>query len=302
MLVLASAAAGGGAACTPGSSCCVRHPRVPSCSPTKSRTTKLTRPSPKEATPQGGKRTTCGWASGCCRRKPTECRDASHLRIAPAPSHTHCLAGGGGGAPCCAGTPVHMRIGKTGSKSTISQLSKTEVSGCAQTAVFHDVLAAQLPPTQAKLTVMREPCDRASSVLRHLHEFAPPSDRVHAVRTLTGLAEYLQARWSNVTLTPWPETDPQLHHFIVAWPQSWYIDACTHVLCYATPLRAPVHAYCAARRDGKHAPRRAAPELAASAAAANAAASADAEGCAAIRRLYREDWALYQAHCLRPAQ
>ena len=91
-----------------------------------------------------------------------------------------------------------MRIGKTGSKSTISQLSKTEVSGCAQTAVFHDILAAQLPPTQAKLTVMREPCDRASSVLRHLHEFAPPSDRVHAVRTLTGLAEYLQARWSKI--------------------------------------------------------------------------------------------------------
>ena len=34
----------------------------------------------------------------------------------------------------------------------------------------------------------------------------------------------------------------------------------------------------------------------------SAAASADAEGCAAMRRLYREDWALYQAHCLSPAQ
>ena len=80
-----------------------------------------------------------------------------------------------------------------------------------------------------------------------------------------------------------------------------YVDACTHVLCYATPLRAPVHAFCAARRDGKRAPRRAAPAVAASAAAASAAASADSEGCAAIRRLYRADWALYQAHCLSPA-
>jgi hypothetical protein len=77
-----------------------------------------------------------------------------------------------------------------------------------------------------------------------------------------------------------------------------YVDACTHVLCYATPLRAPVSAFCSARRDGKRAPRRAAPAVAASAAAASAAASADSEGCAAIRRLYREDWALYQAHCL----
>ena len=218
MLTLAVAVAAG-AACTPGSSCCVRHPRAASCGPSKSRNTQPIRPPQKEATPQDGKRTTCGWASGCCRRKPVECRDASHLRIAPTPSHTHCPAGGGGGAPCCAGTPVHMRIGKTGSKSitmskpsrlslrpagspeasfsanvcpslpqapaslgqsalgwfwpgfgrpsrtcfrhrsTISQLSKTEAAGCAQTAVFHDLFAAQLPPTQAKLTVMREPCD-----------------------------------------------------------------------------------------------------------------------------------------------
>ena len=79
-----------------------------------------------------------------------------------------------------------------------------------------------------------------------------------------------------------------------------YVDACTHVLCYATPLRAPLHAFCAARRDGKRAPRRAAPAVVASAAAASAAASADSEGCAAVRRLYREDWALYQAHCLSP--
>ena len=43
-------------------------------------------------------------------------------------------------------------------RSTISQLSRTEAAGCAQTAVFHDLFAAQLPPTQAKLTVMREPC------------------------------------------------------------------------------------------------------------------------------------------------
>ena len=195
-----------------------------------------------------------------------------------------------------------MRPGKTGSKNVTSFLASTASDGCAQWGVFHDVLAAQLPPTQAKVTVMREPCDRASSLLRHLHEFAPRAHPVHAVHTLSEFARFLEARWANVTRTPWPENDAMLHHYIVAWPQSWYIDACTHVLCYATPLRAPVHAYCAARRDGKHAPRRAAPEVAASAAAASAAASADAEGCAAIRRLYREDWALYQAHCLSPAQ
>ena len=89
----------------------------------------------------------------------------------------------------------------------------------------------------------------------------------------------------------------QAHKYVLSCR---YVDACTHVLCYATPLRAPLHAFCAARRDGKRAPRRAAPAVVASAAAASAAASADSEGCAAIRRLYREDWALYQAHCLSP--
>ena len=129
MLLTLAASVAGGAACTPGSSCCVRHPRAASCSPSKSspsksRTTQLTR-SPRKETPQDGKHTTCGWASGCCRRKPTECRDASHLRIAPTPSHTHCSPGDGGGAPCCAGTPVHMRIGKTGTKSiTMSKPSR----------------------------------------------------------------------------------------------------------------------------------------------------------------------------------
>ena len=79
-----------------------------------------------------------------------------------------------------------------------------------------------------------------------------------------------------------------------------YVDACTHVLCYTSPLRAPVQAFCEARQAGARPPPRAAPAVAASAAAASAAASADAEGCAAIRQLYRKDWELYQTHCMSP--
>ena len=186
-----------------------------------------------------------------------------------------------------------MRIGKTGSKSTILQLSRPDAAGCAQTAVFHDVLAAQLPPTQAKVTVMREPCDRASSLLRHLHEFAPRAHPVHAVHTLSEFARFLEARWANVTRTPWPENDAMLHHYIVAWPQSWYIDACTRVLCYTTPLRAPLQAFCEARRRGAgaSAPRTGPPI------AAGAQSAGGSEGCDHIRRLYKEDWDLYVRHC-----
>ena len=161
MLQTLALSVAGGAACTPGSSCCVRHPRVASCSPSKSRTTQLTRPPRKEAT-QDGKRTACGWATGCCRRKPVECRDASHLRIAPTPSHTHCPAGGGAGATCCAGTPVHMRIGKTGSKSiTLSKPSRLSLRLSLRTAGSPKALVA---PSHAP----RSPRLRPASAYRPL--------------------------------------------------------------------------------------------------------------------------------------
>ena len=295
----------GTVSCLPGSACCVRHPRVPSCvrhhhllrhAAVSSGKVSAARRDRTHSSSSSSRTITsgCSWASGCCRRKPTECRDASHLRFAPRP------AGCGAGAVaaqqrqrCCTGVPVHTRIGKTGSKSTILQLTKTP--SCAQTSVFHDVLIAQLPPTQAKLTVMREPCDRARSLVRHFHEFAPAGHPVHGVRSLAQLARFLAARWDNVTRRPWPKDDPDLHHYIVAWPQAWYVDECTDVLCYTSHLRAPLQAYCAARGGGGGGGGGAA----AVAAAPSAAADSDAEGCAAVRKLYETDWELYQRHCLR---
>ena len=67
-----------------------------------------------------------------------------------------------------------------------------------------------------------------------------------------------------------------------------YVDACTDVICYASSLRVPLQAYCARRRVIV-APVVAAPVV---------AADASDKGCAAIRRLYSHDWALYQKHCL----
>lgn len=281
--------------CLPGTPCCVRHPRVPSCTrhlrhtAASSGRTVARRDRTHSSTITGG----CSWASGCCRRKPTECRDASHLRFAPRPTGCGTSVATTAQQRCCTGTPVHTRIGKTGSKSTILQLVKAP--GCAQTSVFHDVLIAQLPPTQAKLTVMREPCDRARSLIRHFHEFAPAGHPVHDVRSLAQLARFLAARWDNVTRRPWPKDDVDLHHYIVAWPQAWYVDGCTDVLCYTPHLRAPLQAYCAARGGGGGA------AAAAVSTGANAAADEDAEGCAAVRKLYQADWELYQRHCTRGA-
>ena len=105
------------------------------------------------------------------------------------------------------------------------------------------------------------------------------------------MATFLAAAWPNVTRTPWPEADPLLHHYIVAWPQSWYVDECTEVLCYATPLRAPLQAFCARRGGGVGGGAALLPSR------RGAAVDPDEEGCAAIRRLYDADWALYQRHC-----
>ena len=181
MLQTLALSVAGGAACTPGSSCCVRHPRVASCSPSKSRTTQLTRPPRKEAT-QDGKRTACGWATGCCRRKPVECRDASHLRIAPTPSHTHCPAGGGAGATCCAGTPVHMRIGKTGSKSiTLSKPSRLSLRLSLRTAGSPKALVA---PSHAP----RSPRLRPASAYQPLGGLWPAIGQPYRACSDTGTA------------------------------------------------------------------------------------------------------------------
>lgn len=247
----------------------------------------------------------CGWASGCCQRHPYSCRDATHLRLAPADA---CAGSAAARGQCCVGTPVYTRVGKTGSKNTTLFFAAPAAAGCAQWGLFHDVTAdgasaTALPAHQAKVSVIREPCSRARSLLRHWHSMMPAGHPVRRVTTLAALAAFLRAQWANVTARPWPEADAARHHYIVGWPQSWYVDACTRVLCFER-LEAELRGFCPraagpARRPG--APRRAPAGGGATAAAVggatSAAAGAEARACAEIRALYADDAAMHDRHC-----
>ncbi|KAL1526915.1 hypothetical protein AB1Y20_015606 [Prymnesium parvum] len=234
----------------------------------------------------------CTWASGCCHRHPISCRDSSHLLLEPS---SRC---GGGTAGCCVGAPVYTRIGKTGSKNTTLFFARKAGTPCAQWQNFHDVLAATLPEHQNKVTVMREPCSRARSLLRHWHALFPSSHPVHRVKSLDDFATFLQAYWKDITTLPWPEADPERHHYIVGWPQSWYVDRCTRVLCFER-LDSDLNEFCssAARMStssvrsgqmvGRDSPKR----------TRKAMAGSDEAACARVRKIYAADTQLYHQHC-----
>ena len=84
---------------------------------------------------------------------------------------------------------MYTRPGRTGSKWTTEYLAKA--GKCAQWGAFHDVLAASLPRHQRKVTVLREPCSRARSLLSHWHREFPPAHAIQRVATLTQLASFL---------------------------------------------------------------------------------------------------------------
>ena len=160
----------------------------------------------------------CSWqgarGASCCARHPVACRDTSHLKLAPPPDSARCPHDA-----CCAGTPAYLRAGKTGSTNLTLFLASKVAAGCAQSHLFHDVLASSLPPHQNKLAVLREPCNRAGSLLRHWQRNFPPSHPVQRVHGLPQLADFLELNWRNITRRPWPEASAALHHFIVGWPQ-----------------------------------------------------------------------------------
>jgi len=248
------------------------------------------------ATTNGSSRLTgrCNWASGCCRdSNPLFCTDPSHLRLAPADAADN-------GGCSSAAVPILLRPGKTGSKHA-SDLVGVERCGCAQPA-FHDVLLTPasvlpIPPWQPTVTVVREPCDRAASLLAHWHLMFKdhPTHPFARVRTLDHLSQFLQRDWAAVTETPRPVAGQLGFHYIVGWPQSWYVGQCTCVLCYER-LDAELNGFCD-RSAGN----------ASAAEAATAASSSDhtrqvnvsSPACVAIRRLYAEDTAIHERHCRR---
>ena len=140
-------------------------------------------------------------------------------------------------------------------------------------------------------------CDRAASLLAHWHLMFKdhPTHPFARVRTLDHLSQFLQRDWAAVTETPRPVAGQLGFHYIVGWPQSWYVGQCTCVLCYER-LDAELNGFCD-RSAGN----------ASAAEAATAASSSDhtrqvnvsSPACVAIRRLYAEDTAIHERHCRR---
>ena len=148
-------------------------------------------------------------------------------------------------------------------------------------------------------------------MLHHWHEQFPRSHPIQRVTSVVQLAEYLRVHWEPVTRRPWPEHDAALEHYIVGWPQHWYVDGCTRVLCFES-VSTELPQYCAARR-GRDAPSAADawdvvrhnPRERLAVAVKNASsggphlASHSTDGCAAIRALYAVDAALHDRYCVR---
>lgn len=230
----------------------------------------------------------CSFASGCCNRHPISCRDTSRLRLVrDASCHS-----------CCTGEHVYTRPGRVGSKFTTQFLHDSDRSQrCAQWGAFHDVLAGALPAHQNKMTVLREPCSRAHSLLGHWHREFPTSHPIQQVKNISGLATYLRANWHLVTKRPWPERDASLHHFIVGWPQSWYVDRCTRVLCFES-ISTDLPRFCTARQGRSGASHGVAHPRPSHAHHVQRGRRLNSEeGCASIRELYAEDAALHDRFC-----
>jgi hypothetical protein len=245
----------------------------------------------------------CTWSNGCCAHAtPAVCQDPSHLRIADdsATCTTSC---------CSAQTPVYLRPGKTGSMHTVDYFG-VQRCGCAQPA-FHDVLMTpdsvfHIPSSRPSVTVIREPCDRAASLLAYWKERADQKGTalwhpIQLVRTLAAFATFLQTHWHNITATPWAYHIPTQEIYITGWPQSWYVGPCTQVLCYEN-LDSDLSRFCNARSTrvrstpiGSHAgdPFR---QLKPSHQRVSRGELHRPE-CVAIRRLYAEDTAIHDRHC-----
>ena len=225
----------------------------------------------------------CTFATSCCKRHPISCRDISQLRLAAPPAE----------GQECIGAPIYTRPGRVGSKYTTQYLANADSSQpCAQWGAFHDVLASALPAHQRKVTVIREPCSRAHSLLAHWHREFPASHPIQRITTLPQLATFLRQNWASVTKRPWPERDLRLHHYIVGWPQAWYVDGCTRVLCFER-ISQELPAFCTARGGGSNGIGGGNTHN------VSRARTADEAGCADIRRLYAEDAALHDRHCVR---
>lgn len=168
---------------------------------------------------------------------------------------------------CEPGPPTYLRIAKTASTSVLDFLHRTNCSPSHVRAEdHHRMVASRFPASQPLLVVLREPCDRASSILAHWRSLGPSStknDGRHLLTNLTSYAEYVWRRWRQLNVSRAFQhvrfADLSTHSRVrlavqapwsgrtatnaLAWMQSRYVNGCTRFLCFGAraPSCVPAH-------------------------------------------------------------
>ena len=164
---------------------------------------------------------------------------------------------------CESGPPTYLRVAKTASTSVLDYLHRANCSSHVRAEDHHRTVASRFPASQPLLIVLREPCDRASSILAHWRSLGPSTnknDGRHLLANLTSYAEYVWRRWrqlnvrlstrhtiiydsrilSSLTCAPRRAQAPwsgRTATNALAWMQSRYVNGCTRFLCFGA--RAP---------------------------------------------------------------
>ena len=190
----------------------------------------------------------------------------------------------------------YLRVAKTGSSAAIHYFQLTNCSRRVQYHTSH--MDMQVPFPQRSVAVLREPCDRAGSLLSHLlGAFLPnrPS-RYYDYNLRNQHSLRLSNKTSLLELAAFVATSGISRsrllgeHRTLFFAQSRYIGPRTEVICYGSGLEASLQRMC---NSTARLPQVRTPWHTARGHAVHASAA-----CAAVRAAYSQDWALYRRHCL----
>ena len=185
---------------------------------------------------------------------------------------------------------VLLRPGKTASTSVGAYLRATNCSHHVTQQMSHRVTAAQLPPRARSIVVLREPCERAASIVRHFR--CSEAAAVGRAYNLSGLSSFVRMMADPTTRRLVSSPDAPMY-LPVAIAQAQYVRGDTRILCHGPKLEGALQALCRTTallphlRDGV-----------AACAVADQEVAVGSQACEAVRRdVYPEDWALWKRHC-----
>ena len=185
---------------------------------------------------------------------------------------------------------VLLRPGKTASTSVGAYLRATNCSHHVTQQMSHRVTAAQLPPRARSIVVLREPCERAASIVRHFR--CSEAAAVGRAYNLSGLSSFVRMMADPTTRRLVGSPDAPMH-LPVAIAQAQYVRGDTRILCHGPKLEGALQALCRTTAQLPHLR-----DGVAACAVADQEVAVGSQACEAVRRdVYPEDWALWKRHC-----